>query len=363
MLAKIEPARADFMALACYLMTSKETPPNPDRVAWLFAHNLHTDDPEHVAQLMAATAAQSVRCAAPCYHLSINWDPVERPDPEIMQEVALKTLAMAGLGEHQALVVGHGDTTHRHLHMMINRVHPDTGKAWATSHDYRRFDRIMKQLADEYGFTHAPCHRFDPEETADLPKGPTSRATRAARRGANTNRPQWSVNDARAYGARVSEHLDAGSGHTDLDQMFAEDGLRLEAKGKGYVVGNGASYVKLSALGLEITANGLARRRPPRRGVPRASGKAAPTRPWVDAIDIAKALAVIGLADTTDVRAAIQDARGQRMARLARRPLIEQLMAELKLAWASTTAARPPPRRRRPSPNRKPNHSREAPAR
>jgi len=44
--------------------------------------------------------------------------------------------------------------------MMINRVHPGTGKAWHTSQDYLRFDRVMKLLADEQGFVYAPAKRF-----------------------------------------------------------------------------------------------------------------------------------------------------------------------------------------------------------
>lgn len=48
---------------------------------------------------------------------------------------------------HHALVMGHGDKPHAHLHMMINRVHQTTGKAWDTAHDYVRCDRIMRLLS------------------------------------------------------------------------------------------------------------------------------------------------------------------------------------------------------------------------
>ena len=154
MLAQIEPARNDFHALARYLIHGKERPTHPGRVAWAFGHNLATDDPELAATYMTATAELSRRCTSACYHMSINWHPDERPSPEIMQEIARRTLDLAGLSEHQALVMGHGDKPHKHLHMMINRVHPGTGRAWSTSHDYRRFDRIMRLLSDEYGFRH-----------------------------------------------------------------------------------------------------------------------------------------------------------------------------------------------------------------
>ena len=151
---------------------------------------------------MAATAELSKRCTNPCYHAIIAWGVDEHPTPEIMQEIAANTLGLAGLGEHQALIMGHGDKAHAHLHMMVNRIHPTTGRTWSTSHDWRKFDRIMKTLADEYGFQYVPPHGFHPELTDDVPKMPTSGATYAAKKGAPTNRPQWPRRQSRLYGAR-----------------------------------------------------------------------------------------------------------------------------------------------------------------
>ncbi len=176
MLARVEPAHNNFKALARYLVHGKARPTSPDRVAWSIGHNIPTDDPELAAILMAATAEKSRRCKNAAYHMTINWHPDEKPAPEIMQEIALKTLELAGLAEHQALVMGHGDKPHAHLHMMVNRVHPGTGKAWSTSHDYKRFDRIMKLLADEHGFLYVPGHAFEPEATDELPKQPGRKA-------------------------------------------------------------------------------------------------------------------------------------------------------------------------------------------
>lgn len=368
MLAQIEPSHNDFQALARYLIHGNDRPTHPDRVAWVFGHNLPTDDPLIAAKLMAATAELSKRTRNACYHASINWHPDEQPAPEIMQEIARRTLALAGLADHQALVMGHGDKPHRHLHLMINRVHPDTGRAWSTSHDYRRFDRIMKQLSDEYGFRYVPPHSFHPELTDDLPKAPASNATYAARKGAPTDRPQWSRARSRAYGARLSEHLDRASGWDDLDALLAEDGLTLEPKGTGLVVGNNMSYAKLSALGLQISAMGLARRFGPRRVASSRRHRAGPARPrpqppsraiWsVDAIDIAR---VLGTRE--ELRAAVQEAKGKRKARLARAPLMTQLMEELKERLRASTALMPAGKKtrtasRRSTAKRQPRHTR-----
>jgi len=339
MLAQIEPARGDFMALARYLIHGKERPTHPDRVAWILTRNLPTDDPEIAAIMMAATAERSKRCKEPCYHISINWHPDEQPTPGMMQEIAVRALELAELAEHQAFIIGHGDKAHRHLHMMINRVHPDTGRAWSTSHDYKRFDAIMRQLADEYGFAHVPSHTFNPVETADLPRKPNSAATYAARRGAKTSRPQWSARDATEYAARLSEHLDAASSWEDMEALLAEDGLTLEAKGPGHVVGDAASYVKLSALGLQKTAKGFTKRRAPARK-PRRSPSPQPSgRHWwdVDAVDIARAIGT-----REELRAAVQAMVGRRKAWRAGKPVMDQLMEELEEQLKAATSLTAP---------------------
>jgi hypothetical protein len=350
MLAVIEPSHNDFHALADYLIHGRERPTHPNRVAWVLAHNLSTDDAMRAAKIMDVTARLSRRCTNACYHASINWHPDEQPSPEIMQEIARRTLDMAGLGEHQALVMGHGDKPHAHCHLMINRVHPLTRRAWSTSHDYRRFDRIMKQLSEEFGFRYVPGHAFEPELTDGLPKAPGSNATHAARRGANTHRTQWSRAASRELGAAAAEHLGRHHSFDGLEDWIASQGLQLEAKGQGFVIGDAGSYTKLSALGLASSArDGLlralgktpepsTRRRPP----PRAKAQAWAARRLfaVDAIDIARALGT-----KADVRNAVQDAVRARRARLARRPVIDQLMEELKEQLkASTALSRPPVR-------------------
>ncbi|MEZ5776652.1 MAG: relaxase/mobilization nuclease domain-containing protein, partial [Hyphomicrobiaceae bacterium] len=260
MLARIEPPHGDFPALASYLRHGRTRPTSPDRVAWVIGHNIPTADPMLAAAIMTATARQSARCTTPAYHLSINWREDERPAPEAMQEIARRTLELAGLGEHQALVMGHGDKPHRHLHMMINRVHPGTGKAWSAFQDFRRFDRIMKALAEAHGFLFVPCHRYEPEITDARPKLPGREARRAAEKGADTLRIQGSRADARRIGAEISENLDRAASWDDIEAALEPYGLQLEAKGRGLVAGNRAGYFKFSQLGLAVTANGLAKR-------------------------------------------------------------------------------------------------------
>ena len=319
MLAKVAPPTNDFQALARYLVHGKPgTRPDPRRVAWVTSQNLPTDDPTLAAKYMEATAQLSARTKKAAYHLMIAWHANERPGIEAMQDVARQTLLLAGLGEHQALIMGHGDKPHPHLHVLLNRVHPDTGRAWKTTHDFALFDRIMRELADAHGFAFVPAHTYNPELTDSQAKLPDTRATYAAKRGARTSRPQWSKQDARALGAQLSEQLAQASTVEDLTSMLDDRGLRLEAKGRGFVVGDDSSYAKLSSLGLTASAKVLERlhaaAQSPLHGVV-SSRHHHSTAFDVDAVDIVRAFMAWGLADKTDLTAAIEDAQRERQIR------------------------------------------------
>lgn len=336
MLAAVMPPHNDFHTLARYLLLGKNGKGSPERVAWVFAQNLPTDDPMLAATYMQATAERSRRCKNAAYHTIISWHEAERPSAKVMQEIARRTLDLAGLAGHQALVMGHGDTAHRHLHMMINRVSPVTGRAWSTSHDFKRFDRIMRELAGEYGFQYVPAHSFDPHLTDDQPKKPNKRATYAAKRGASTDRLQWSRRAARTLAGQLSEHLDPASSFDDIVDALQTYGLEVEPKGKGFVAGNRSSYVKLSALGLSPGSMNTSKKRVGRR---RPGSPWRPTRSTfsLDEVDIARA---IGSRD--ELRAAIDRAKVKRHARVLRLPLMAQLLADLRERLKAFTAHTPP---------------------
>ena len=339
MLAKVAPPSNDFHALARYLVRGRSgTEPDPKRVAWIRTQNLPTDDPDLAAKYMAATAELSPRTRKAAYHLMIAWHAREHPSPDLMQAIATETLKRAGLDEHQALIMGHGDKPHPHLHILLNRVHPDTGRAWKTAHDYERFDRIMRDLAQTNGCEYVPAHSFNPELTEDLPKQPNSAATYAAKRGALTERPQWSRNMARALGKKISEDLSCASTFEDLTTLLQDNGLSVEAKGRGHVVGDGQGYAKLSSLGLTHSAYGLTRVRLPSAPHPRRPVLA------VDEVDVARAFYALGILSQTELREAINGAQRERQQRAERRARLRDTLRATSMLTALHQPWRPPTR-------------------
>jgi hypothetical protein len=129
------------------------------RVAWSYSRNLAGLDPEAdwklATRTMKATAAMSARIEKPVLHLPLAWPAADndRLTPEAMRYVADRLLEEIGLGEHQAMVIAHDDTEHKHLHLVINRVHPVTGKAWSTSRDWERINLSLAKMEKEFEFT------------------------------------------------------------------------------------------------------------------------------------------------------------------------------------------------------------------
>lgn len=319
MLAKIAPLTNDFRAVARYLVRGRSACPDPKRVAWTISQNLPTDDPELAAAYMAATAAASVRTRKAAYHVMIAWQAREQPTFQMMQDVARQALVLAGLDEHQALIMGHGDKPHPHLHILLNRVHPETARAWKTTHDYAAFDRIMRVLADAHGCEYAPAHVYNPVLTDTLPKAPGTRALRAARGGAPTSRPQWSRSTTRKMSELLSADITPSSAVEDVVAVLGGHGLHLEAKGWGHVIGNADGYAKLSRIRLAAQARllemvkGVA---PMRRSSVRRRRMFE-----VDGVDIMRAMVTLGLADKKDIAAAVQDKRLERELELARQAM------------------------------------------
>jgi hypothetical protein len=77
---------------------------------------------------MLALANVSAHSKDPINHYVLSWPQGERPTPDQIEEAVDLFLDELGLTGHQAIYGLHADTDNRHLHMMVNRVHPVTRK-------------------------------------------------------------------------------------------------------------------------------------------------------------------------------------------------------------------------------------------
>ena len=116
------------------------------RVEWTETRNLATNDPRRAARIMGATAADGSelkrlagvkatgrKLTKPVCHYSLSWAKDERPDRQEMRRAVEGSLQALRLENHQVLIVAHNDTKHPHVHVIVNRVNPENGKAASLS--------------------------------------------------------------------------------------------------------------------------------------------------------------------------------------------------------------------------------------
>ena len=93
-------------------------------------------------------------CKDALCHYELAWPPGERPTRPQWMDCASHTLNALGYRDHQYMVVAHDDKKHFHIHIMVNKVHPETFKAHTPYRNWLTLDAAMRVLEAKYGWTH-----------------------------------------------------------------------------------------------------------------------------------------------------------------------------------------------------------------
>lgn len=177
MISVVHKHGTSFKGLSRYLYHDIDADTS-ERVAWVATHNLGTDDPEIAWKAMLATAAQQDALKAQAgvpstgrksksvvMHYSLSWHPEETKELTRDEMLSAALASMTNLGtredeylgknkktgqeirakrtqfadEHQAVIVCHTeDEKAPHVHIMLNRVHPEHGVMLPSSKDFEK---------------------------------------------------------------------------------------------------------------------------------------------------------------------------------------------------------------------------------
>lgn len=166
MIVKSRPSGRSFKWLAEYLTHDPGKAETSKRVGFVHSLNVAHDDAggavhsmlqtyrdREVLKKEAGVRAGGSSITKPVKHISMAWHVSENPSDEAMIAAAQSYLKAMGWQDHECLVVSHTDTKHPHLHLMINRIHPERGTALNDSYEYRRtqawalgYEREMGQV-------------------------------------------------------------------------------------------------------------------------------------------------------------------------------------------------------------------------
>ena len=126
------------------------------------------DQGDRAARIMAATAeaapelkrlageaATGRKLEKPVCHYSLNWAKDEKPDRHEMLRAAEGSLKALGMERHQALIVSHRDGQ-PHVHVIANRVEPESGTAAGLSRSQLRLSKWAEGYEREQGKIRCP---------------------------------------------------------------------------------------------------------------------------------------------------------------------------------------------------------------
>jgi hypothetical protein len=165
MVPKVASSGRSFKGAAAYYLHDKGAQ-TADRVAFTETVNLPTantrqavahmiDTAAHADQLKQAAGLKAGRKPQkPVYAYSLAWHPDQKPTQAEQVAAARESLEALGLSDRQALIVSHNDQAHPHVHVIVNRVCPETGKAASMSNDRLK----LSQWAEDYEKRHGKVY-------------------------------------------------------------------------------------------------------------------------------------------------------------------------------------------------------------
>ena len=182
MIAKVPPKRSDskssFKSLQNYVESRDVIDPETGEVSGWEKDSVSAEtnclDKDTAWREMLAVADMNGRVKDPVYHAVLSWRADENPTDEQMFEAGKAALKALGMEDHQYLLAAHRDTDNRHLHLMANRVHPDTYRPVDVSRDYYKLDKCMREVELAQGWAHDngpyTVHERDGKKVVDWAK-------------------------------------------------------------------------------------------------------------------------------------------------------------------------------------------------
>lgn len=199
MVPNISPNGRSFRGAGAYHLHDKPSaasarPRTSERVAFTEMRNLANADPHAALDEMWRTAEDAGflkarsghaptgrKNVSPVKTVSLAWAPGQSPTRDEMCAAADTFLKAMGWAAHQALYVAHNDTRHPHLHLIINRVHPDTGRTLNDWQERKRAQRWALAYEKTHGAVLCPARAVADQAHARLNRIPTALPYRQAR--------------------------------------------------------------------------------------------------------------------------------------------------------------------------------------
>ncbi|EFL5392033.1 relaxase/mobilization nuclease domain-containing protein [Escherichia coli] len=302
MLAKIVSKRDDekssFKSLSAYIASLRDhvDPETGEVIEKGVATDTNCHSLETAWIEMWGTSARSVRVRNPVEHIVLSWEKGEHPTDDQAFKAGRMALDALGMADHQYLFAAHRDTDNDHLHIMVNKVHPERGQVPPLKFTRMTLDKTMREIELRQGWRHTngpfAVNERDGKKVVDWKH--ESVQDRIAEREAKRRNKPGRARDMEAFTGNESlaeyvqrdakkdalAALDNGGGWQELHSALSRYGLAIKPKGPGFAIHStrdpSQTPVKASAMSQALGGGRLTKRigeyqepRPERQPEPR----------------------------------------------------------------------------------------------
>ncbi|HAU0125559.1 TPA: relaxase/mobilization nuclease domain-containing protein [Legionella pneumophila] len=225
---------SSFSGLVQYLCNQQN---KQERVGKVRLSNCNSVDPIWAVQEVLATQAKNQRAIGDkTYHMLISFAPGENPPAQFLQEIEDTVASSIGFKEHQRISVVHHDTDNLHIHVAINKTHPQTFNMIEPYRAYKTFAEVASMLEIELGLqiTNHQTRKNRSENLADDME--------------HHSGIESLINWMKRY---CKEKIEAAGSWKEIHSILAEHGLIIRIKANGFVFCN--------VQGLTVKASSISR--------------------------------------------------------------------------------------------------------
>ena len=232
---------SSFSGLVQYLCNQQN---KQERVGKIRLSNCNSLDPIWAVQEVLATQAKNQRATGDkTYHMLISFAPGENPSPQVLRAIEDRVALSIGFKEHQRISVVHHDTDNLHIHVAINKIHPQTFNMFEPFRAYKAFAEVSSKLEIELGLqiTNHQTRKNHAENLADDME--------------HHSGIESLINWMKRY---CKEKIEAASSWKEIHSILAEHGLMIRIKANGFVFCNGQGLtVKASSISRTFSKKNL----------------------------------------------------------------------------------------------------------
>jgi hypothetical protein len=239
-----EAKLSSFAGLAKYITSSQE---KQERVGEVRLTNFQSESLDWAVTEALHVQQRNQRAEGDkTYHLLISFAPGEQPSAEILRDVENRICAAIGFGEHQRISAVHHDTDNLHIHIAINKIHPEHHTIHEPYRAYKTMGDVASVLEREHG--------LQITNHTSKKRGSENRADDMEQHAGIESLLGWIKREC------VGQLTQAQS-WDDLHAVMRKNGLTLQERGNGLVITDGRGVgVKASSVSRSLSKPSLEKR-------------------------------------------------------------------------------------------------------